>query len=159
MPPSWISKICWHFTTIWQILTKFNGNVENLQLSTSALCEYKSFLQFYMCYPAYIHHVLNYYIFYNHQLLYGVPQGFVVGPLQFDLHTTPLSKVISDSSSSHNFYADDTQFYISFSAADFPHNISHLEQTVSNVYTWMSSSFLSILQKLNFSSLVSQNSS
>ena len=34
--------------------------------------------------------------------------------------------------------------YTSFSAADFSHNIAHLEQTVSNVYNWMSSNFLSL---------------
>ena len=33
---------------------------------------------------------------------------------------------------------------ISFLAVDFSHNIAHLEQTVSNVYNWMSSNFLSL---------------
>ena len=44
---------------------------------------------------------------------------------------------------SHKLYADDTQLNESFSAADFSHNIAHLEQTVSNVYHRMSSNFLS----------------
>ena len=80
----------------------------------------------------------------SYQLLHGAPQGSVLGPLLFILYTTPLSQVISDSSSSHKLYADDTQLYLSFSAGDFSHNIAHLEQTVSNVYNWMSSNFLSL---------------
>ena len=67
---------------------------------------------------------------YRHEI---VGRGSVLGPLLFILYTTPLRKVISDSSSSHKLYPDDTQLYISFSAADFSHNIAHLEQTVSNV--------------------------
>ena len=35
-------------------------------------------------------------------------------------------------------------FFLSFSAADFSYNITHLENTISNVYNWMSSNFLSL---------------
>ena len=80
----------------------------------------------------------------TYQLLYGVPQGSVLGPLLFILYTTPLSTVISNSSALHQLYADDTQLFISFSAADFAHKITHLEQTISNVSDWMSSNFLSL---------------
>jgi len=63
-------------------------------------------------------------------------------------------------SANHQLYADDTQLLISFSALDFSHNITHLENTITNVSNSMSSNFLSLNpSKLSFSSLVYHNTS
>ena len=43
------------------------------------------------------------------QLMYGVPQGLVLGPIPFVLYTTPLSDIINNHSVNHQLFADDPQ--------------------------------------------------
>ena len=77
-------------------------------------------------------------------LHFGVPQGSVLVPFLFCLHTTSISQIITNHDVSHHMYADDTHVYIELSQSDTHKSISSLSDCLTDISSWMKSSKLKL---------------
>ena len=71
---------------------------------------------------------------------FGVPQGFVLRLILFNLYTATLSHAIAEHVVEHHLYADDTQIYISLSGSEALESLTDLKTCVTDVFNWMTNS-------------------
>ena len=89
---------------------------------------------------------------------FGVPQGSVLGPFLFCVHTTSISQIVTNHDVSHHMYADDIQVYIELSQSDTHKSISSLSDCLTDISLWMKSSKLNLNSDKTELLLLAQNS-
>ena len=75
----------------------------------------------------------------TYNILFGVPQGSILGPLLFILYTSNITSIAHSFGISIHLYADDTQLYVKLSTMDIVDTKSRLIQCIQKIQAWCAS--------------------
>ena len=73
-------------------------------------------------------------------LLFGVPQGSVLGPILFTLYTVPLEDIFTRFDMDYMLYADDSQLYVVCNKPS--DSIKSIERCIEDIRAWLKSNML-----------------
>ncbi|XP_071806978.1 uncharacterized protein [Asterias amurensis] len=83
----------------------------------------------------------------SHDMLYGLPQGSIVGPKSFTIYTIPIGRIIKGNNPLYHIYADDIQIYTSFTPSDsssIQSALQALTKCIVELKSWMTENMLKL---------------
>ena len=83
----------------------------------------------------------------NRNILFGFPQGSLIGPFGFKIYTKPLTAIAQKHNINIHLYADDTQLYTSFDPHNSAEAMDRLEACLEEIRVWMAQNFLKLNDK------------